>query len=167
MDELLTEFQSESKSLVGQLLEILESIEGDYSQHKRLEEYGQIVDRIMGTAKSLAGMVPDLKAVMEAIGNYGDLCKTVSYKASQVTNNEGLYTVVVALLLDATEMLQDMIANLSDSRQLDMKAVLSKTFLDRLRWVSKQFGEGLRGTLQSGETLSQNSIDDLLKALGV
>lgn len=167
MDELLTEFQSEAKTLVGQLLAILEAIEGDYSQYKQLENYGQIVDRIMGTSKVLAGMVPELAKVMGTIGNYGELCKAVSYKASQVANNEGLYTVVVALLLDATEMLNEMISNLANHQKLDMKEFLSKTFLDRLQWVEKQFDAGLRGTLTSEGLGKQGSIADLLKALGV
>ncbi len=167
MDEFLIDFQSESKTLVGQLLEILEAIESDYSQYKRLEEYGNIVDRIMGTAKTLAEAVPELKVVMDSIGSYGELCKAVSYKASQIADNRNLHTVMVALLLDATEMLQSMIDHIRDSKELDLKKVLSKTFLDRLRWASQQFDSSVRATLDYGDQNTQATINDLLKALGV
>ncbi|MCM2281234.1 MAG: hypothetical protein NDI61_05235 [Bdellovibrionaceae bacterium] len=163
MDEIIAEFQSESKTLIGQLLEILEGIEDGTYPYKRLEEYGQLIDRIMGTAKSLAVVSEELKEPFEAIGTYGELCKVVSYRASQIVGNDSLCAIVVGLLLDATEMLSEMVDKLSV--QLNVKGFMSSTFLDRVRWVSSQFGSDLRGTLQSG--LPQNEIDNLLKALGV
>ena len=167
MDELISEFQSESKTLIGQLIELLESIESDYSQYKRLEEYGNIVDRIMGAAKTMAEAMPGLKNSLDSIGQYSELCKTVSYKGSQVSNNESLYNVVVALLLDATEMLQDMVTNIGDHALVDVKKVLSKTFLDRLRWISQQFDENLRSSVDIKQKTNQASIEDLLKSLGI
>lgn len=166
MDEIISEFQSESKELVGQLIEVLETIEGHYSRYKELEGYGQMVDRIMGAAKSLALEPGDYKDTMEMIGRYAELCKIVSYKASQVGNNESLFNVVVALLLDATEALQEMILGLSKSSKINMKEVLTKTFLDRLRWVSEQFDANLRSSVGVAKTMSQNDIDQVLKSMG-
>ena len=51
-------FKEESLELIEELLEILESVEEDITQNERLEEYGQIVDRIMGAAKSFAASEP-------------------------------------------------------------------------------------------------------------
>ncbi|NJL24357.1 MAG: hypothetical protein HC902_03735 [Calothrix sp. SM1_5_4] len=143
--------------MVRQLIDILESIEGDYSQYRRLEEFGQIVDRIMGSAKSLAVMIPSHKAVLESIGLYGELCKAVSYKASQVDNNPELYNIVVALLLDATEMLEEMVER-SENEELDMRRYLTSAFIDRLKWIDQRFPSNLRGSV---------AIEGLLKALGV
>jgi len=56
-------------AIVLKLLAILESIEGNYSQFKRLEEYGQLVDRIMGAATSLSIAIPELKKVLDSMGN--------------------------------------------------------------------------------------------------
>ncbi|MBX2987351.1 MAG: hypothetical protein KF802_05580 [Bdellovibrionaceae bacterium] len=169
MDELLIEFQSESKNLVSQLLGILDHIEGDYSQYRRLEEFGQIIDRIMGAAKTLKQNGIDPQA-LDKIGAYAEVCKMVSYKASQVGNNAQLYTIVVALLMDATEMFEEMLNRIGERAGADVKTILSETFLDRLRWVSRQFDEGLRGSIgadNGSRNLAQEQLDDLLKKLGL
>lgn len=171
MDELIADFKSESKTLAGQLLEILEAIEGDYSQFRRLEEYGQIVDRIMGTAKSLAVGIPELQTILGPIGNYGELCKAVAYKGSQVANNAELYNIVVALLLDATEMMQEMIENMG-SGKIDLKSVLNATFVDRLRWLEQKFPAHLRasvgpGGASAGAGSATANLNDLLKSFGI
>lgn len=97
MDELVVDFKAESLTLIGEMLAILEAIEGDASKFTQLEQYGQIVDRIMGASKSLAMMDPKLKSMMEPIGKYAELCKEVAYKGSQVPNNEALFNAVVGL----------------------------------------------------------------------
>ena len=163
MDEIITEFQSESEMLVGQMLELLESIEGEPSQVKRLAQYGQYVDRMMGTSKSLALAVPERQAQFSTIGTYCEICKQVGYKGSQITQNEELYNVVVALLLDATEMLQSMISALG-VQTVDLKSFLSETFLDRLLWVTQQFAPEVRGTVAS---VSKADLTHLLRSLGV
>lgn len=162
MDDILVEFQSESKRLGGQLLAILESVEDDFTQKARLAEYGQIVDRIMGASQSLALIPGPLQSRFDAIGKYCEVCKIVGYKGSQITGNENLYTVVVALLLDATEMLDQMIEGLNDGRA-DPLSLIPKTFLDRLRWVAEQFPAGLRSSLE----VSSGDISAILKSLGL
>lgn len=168
-NELISEFQSEAKEIAGQSLEILESIEGDYSQRKRLQDYGLLVDRVMGAAKSLALVTPELKDTLNIIGAYTELCKQVSYKCSRIDNNENLYNIVVALLLDATEMLERMITAIKKESALDIKSFLTTTFLDRLRWISKQFSPDASGTVShgGGDPQAQAQIEHLLKSLGI
>lgn len=167
MDELLTEFKAESKGLAEDLVNILEEIEGKFSQYKRLEEFGQIVDRIMGGASSLAHAINVPQLVQ--ISKYSELCKLVGYKGSQNTSDEQLYTIVVAFLLDAVEMLQIMIDNLGDDHAKPIKELVSNTFLDRLRWIDKRFAAGLRVSVavKSDKEQSQDDIDQLLKTLGL
>lgn len=165
MDPLILEFQTEAQGLVSELTVILESIEDDYSQVSQLEKYGQIVDRIMGTAKTLIGEFPEIQASLQSIAQYAELCKIVSYKGSQVLHNENLFITVVALLLDATEMLSEMTKQLNTLQDLDAKKFLSVPFLDRLRWVSTQFESGLRSTVALGNKPDQ-TIENLLKNLG-
>jgi hypothetical protein len=148
---------------------ILETCEGDYSQVKGLEEYGQNVDRIMGAAKSLALMAkPD--HLIHKIADYSAICKAVGYKSSQIQDNEQFYDICVALLSDGTEVLQAMIDNLTEGNAT-VKELFSKTFLERLRWVSSVFSADIRGSVDvhKGQKtkLSQNEIDDLLKKLGL
>ena len=162
--EILNEFIEESKSLIEESLEILSDVESDPKQGKKLENYGNNVDRIMGGAKNLALMV-DAKHPLHFISDYCALCKAVGYKASQIHNNPQFYFVCVALLLDATETLLEMVINL-DKQNHSFKTYLTETFLERLKWVSEQFGKDYRETV-GDKSLGQNEIDDLLKKLGL
>ncbi|MEZ0390999.1 MAG: hypothetical protein ACAH59_02210 [Pseudobdellovibrionaceae bacterium] len=166
--EILREFQTESKILIAKMVQILESCEGNFDQVQSLEEYGLNVDRIMGAAKSLA-LNEKPGELIHKIADYAAICKAVGYKSSQIRNNEQFYDICVALLLDGTEVLQTMIASLS--KPVEIKELFSKTFLERLRWVSSEFGADVRGSLDVNKgqkaKLSQNDIDDLLKKLGL
>lgn len=167
-DSILKEFIQESKSLISQSLEILEEVEDDVTKIKRLEVYGNNVDRIMGGAKNLAMMV-DGKHPLHFIGDYCALCKAVGYKSSQIKGNPDFVMICVALLLDATETLEAMINKVTASANSE-KTLLSQTFLDRLSWVSSQFGKDIRetvGAVSSGKTAEEADINDLLKKLGI
>lgn len=169
--EILKEFQLESKDLIRQMMDILEACEGDKSQEQSLEQYGQLVDRIMGGAKSLALQVHE-GHLIHKIGDYSAICKAVGYKASQLKNNHQFFEICVALLLDATEMLEAMIDSITVTTNVEIKDLLSKTFLDRLRWVSDQFGTEYRASVavkqgQQPKKMDQSEIDDLLKKLGL
>lgn len=168
--EILEEFQNESKTLMDKMVQILESCEGDASQVKSLEEYGQTVDRIMGAAKSLA-LLAEPEHIIHKIADYSAICKAVGYKSSQIEGNDQFYDICVALLLDGTEVLQTMIDNVS-SETLQMKELFTKTFLERLRWVSSVFSSEVRASVDVNKgnkknQMSQNEIDDLLKKLGL
>jgi hypothetical protein len=167
MDEILDEFKSESKGLIEEMLGILEEVEDDPSKLARLEDYGLLADRIMGTAKSLSVQGVG-SAEIDRIGTYGELCKLVGYKGAQLVAKPQLASVVVALLLDATEMLDQMNDALDTTSALNINSLLSDTFLDRLRWVSRQFDADLRGTVAvSGAQLAQDQIDAILKKIGI
>lgn len=176
MSEMISEFKTESKSLMTQMTDILEDLEGDFSKKQKLEDYGQLVDRIMGGAKSLVLILDDEpieKEKMERAGQYAELCKMVGYKGSQIENNPEFYNIVVALLLDATETLDRLIDNLGNNKKSELKEVVTNTFLDRLKWVSQHFPSHVRGSvavdkgLTKDKAQSQADIDALLKQLGL
>jgi len=165
--DIVKDFVGESMVLIQDLTELLDSIEGDFSQVTKLEEYGQKVDRVMGGAKSLALLVPPDHA-LHTVADYAALCKAVGYKASQIKGNAQFYDICVALLLDATETLGKWISNLGEDTAEDLKNSFSKTFLERLRWVSNQFSADVRASVDAkNKKMDQNEIDDLLKKLGV
>jgi hypothetical protein len=167
MNEILEEFKAESKGLVDEMLEILEEIEDDSSRLARLEDYGLLADRIMGTAKSLTTQGLGTSQV-ERVASYGELCKLVSYKGSQLRDKPQLASVTLAFLLDATEMFQDLVESLGSPNETRINTLLSDTFLDRLRWLSQQFDANLRGTVGvASPKLAQEQIDALLKKIGV
>lgn len=167
-NEILKDFLTESKKLTNEGLEILEKAEGDVTQVKSLEIYGNVVDRIMGGAKSIALLVPKDHA-LHTVSDYAALCKAVGYKTAQVGDNEHFYNTCVALLIDATETLNLLLDNL-DKTQDEIKKSVPEAFIERVRWVSEKFNRDLRGSVDSmgasGKKLEQNEIDALMKKLG-
>lgn len=168
--EIVEDFVNESKSLIEELIDLLESIEGDFSQVLKLADYGNNVDRIMGGAKSLALMAPPEHA-LHTISDYAALCKAVGYKASQITDNEQFFNICVGLLLDATETLSTLLNNIHQEEKV-LRETIPQAFIERLRWVSHQFSEAYSisvgtGTGPSAQKMKQSEIDDLLKKLGL
>lgn len=163
--EILNDFLKESKKLIDPMIELLESIEGDFSKRNQLEDFGNQVDRIMGGAKSLALLVSENHS-LHLVSDYTALCKAVGYKASQIQDNPQFYDVCVAFLLDATETLNDLLTRLDEPADV-LKKEISNTFLERLRWISNQFTESFRGTVGTSNGMDQFAIDDLMKKLGL
>lgn len=166
--EILNEFVVESKTIIKLSTVLLEKVEGEMVQAQKLKEYSNYVDRIMGGAKIIAVLASPSHPV-NLVSDYAALCKAVGYKASQINNNEQFYDICVALLLDATENLEGLLDNLDKSPEV-LKATISSTFLDRLRWVSNKFSSEYRSSVGSGgfggKGLEQNEIDDLMKKMG-
>ncbi|QDK39716.1 hypothetical protein [Bdellovibrio sp. NC01] len=167
--EIVEDFVSESKTLIEELIDLLESIEGDFSRVHELADYGNNVDRIMGGAKNLA-LMADGDHALHMISDYAALCKAVGYKASQIKNNEGFFDVCVALLLDATETLEVLLQHIHDPAA-KLRQTIPEAFIERLRWVSQQFSDEYSMSVGTGQTeskkMAQSEIDDLLKKLGL
>ncbi|MFP5519499.1 MAG: hypothetical protein ACLGGX_06320 [Bdellovibrionia bacterium] len=167
--EIVKEFVVESKTLIEDLIELLESIDGDFSKVEQLADYGNRIDRIMGGAKSLALLVDESHA-LHLISDYTALCKAVGYKASQIKDNESFFDICVALLLDATESLEQMMDHL-DMSAVELKKRIPVTFIERVRFISNQFSEDMRGSVDARGTqqgkMSQTDIDELMRKLGL
>lgn len=165
--EIVEDFVNESKTLIESMIDLLEGIEGDFSQVQKLADYGNSVDRIMGGAKNLSLMAPKDHA-LHMISDYAALCKAVGYKASQIKNNEQFYDVCVALLLDASETLDSLLERIHEDENV-LKETIPQAFIERLRWVSHQFNESYSMSVGAGtpQKLKQSEIDDLLKKLGL
>lgn len=167
--EILQDFQVESKKLLTDMAKVLEEAEGNIQQARSLEDYGLYVDRIMGGAKSIAMNFPDQTHIIHKIADYSEVCKAVGYKTSQVWDNEPFYDICIALLMDATDALGDMIENMLQAPQTDVRQLINKHLIDRLKWVSAKFGAEYRSTvaIDKKTKMSQGDIDGLLKKLGV
>lgn len=166
--EILNEFIIESKTIIKKSNDVLEKVEGEMVQAPKLQDYGNFVDRIMGGARSIAVLAKPGHAV-NLVADYAALCKAVGYKASQINNNPQFFDICVALLQDATENLESLLDNLDKSPEA-LRATISSTFLDRLRWVSNKFSSEFRASVGSagsgGKSLEQNEIDNLMKKMG-
>lgn len=162
---ILDDFVKESLILVDQCIELLESIELDPSEVEKLSDFANRIDRVMGGAKSLALIAPKEHA-LNLVGDYCAICKSVGYQGAQIQNNDQLYNITVALLLDAVEMTKTLLNKL-ETPVVELKKMFSTTFLERLKWISFQFDEIARKSAAKGQKMQQNEIDDLLKKLGL
>lgn len=169
--QILKDFQTESKGLISEMMTVLEQCEDDFSQAQSLEKFGQLVDRIMGGATSLAMLVENKKHLIHKVGDYTAICKMVGYKASQIQGNEDFFKICVALLLDATEALDEIFDHIMES-DAQIKEFVSQTLIDRVKWVNTKFSADIRGTVKLNkgpepQKMTQQEIDNLIKKLGL
>lgn len=159
MKEVVLSFCEESLDIFSELEELLEEFEDDISKIANLEKFGQLIDRVMGAAKSLEA---------NKVGKYCELGKIISYKASQ-TMDVKLLQIVTAVLFDTVEILESIINNIK-TKQIETSSVNLDAFSTRLKWLADKFQNIDRASVAIGEEApisDQKSIDELLKDLGL
>lgn len=158
MEDVVIEFCDESDQLCQELEQILDDYEEDLTQTALLENFGQIIDRIMGAAKSLDA---------ELVGRYCELGKIVSYKASQTTDVQ-LLEIVSATLFDTIDILNSIFKNIRTNKEEKVDGIGLNAFASRLKWLSEKFNNIQRSSVAVEEqTQGQDSIDNLLNELGL
>ena len=172
-EEILKDFVKETKGLIAQMQETLLDAEADITLAQSLESYGQMVDRIMGGARIIAVDMQDKNHLIHKLADYTGICKAVGYKTSQIKDNHEFYQICVALLMDATDLLEEMMNEIEKgSPSLSLKEIISQTLIDRLRWVSEKFSSEYRESVEIKSDskvtkLSQDEIDKLMSKLGL
>lgn len=162
-NEIIRDFVSESKQIVTECLNLLESIEGDFEQVTLLETYGNNIDRIMGGARTL-GLDLSEGSVLSMISDYAAVCKNVGYKAAQIKGNEAFFNICVGLLIDGSEMLSLLLDKVEFPLE-EVKKSIPDEFIGRVRWALQQFGDDVRSTVASKPGLSQEEVNALLNRL--
>lgn len=157
MKEIIIDFCDEADTLFNQLQTSLEILEETPTNTKELEKFGQIIDRIMGAAKSIGAT---------EIATFCELGKIIGYKSSQIKDIP-LIEVVVAILFDSLDLLRKMIKSLRDGDDHVMKNLNTKAFVTRLNWLSAKFKDIERASVAIGDNMNQNSIDELMQSLGL
>jgi chemotaxis protein histidine kinase CheA len=159
MKEVVDEFCEESTQLFNQLEEILEDFEDNPTDSSKLEEFGQIIDRVMGSAKTIGA---------DDIATFCELGKVIGYKSSQ-TEDSALLEVVAAIMFDAVELLKKMIIQIKDGNESSINQISSKAFVTRLNWLKDKFNDIERASCAPDPTgnMEQSSIDDLMSSLGL
>lgn len=166
-NEIISSFLDESYDIIEQLEVILEACENDFQQVKQLENFGQMVDRIMGAAKSIALQVETKSLSLNAIGEYAHICKNVGYKSSQIISNDKFYNICVSFLMDALEVLREACDALKHKKEIDLEK--KQNFLDRLKWIDGQFSSEYRASVdpnaKTPDYLNQDQIQSLVDSL--
>lgn len=157
MKEIIIDFCDEAEKLFDQLEQSLELTEENPAVTKELEKFGQVIDRIMGAAKSIGAA---------EIATFCELGKVIGYKSSQIKDIP-LIEVVVAILFDSLHMLRKMVTALREGNDRSMGKLNTKAFVTRLNWLSAKFKDIDRASCAIDGNLTQNSIDDLMQSLGL
>lgn len=157
MKEIVEDFCVEAEGLFDQMDACIQKLENNPLDTKELEKFGQMIDRIMGAAKSIGAT---------EIATFCELGKVIGYKSSQ-TREVPLLEVVIAILGDTVDMLRKMIKALKLGDDRCLNKLNSKAFVTRLQWLSAKFKDIERSSCKIDGNLNQNSIDDLLQSLGL
>ncbi len=157
MKEIVDDFCAEAEDLFNQLDSCIQKLENNPLDTAELEKYGQIIDRIMGAAKSIGA---------SEIATFCELGKVIGYKSSQ-TREVPLLEVVVAILGDTIDMLRKMLKALKLGDDQCLNKLNTKAFVTRLQWLSAKFKDIERSSCAIDGNLKQSSIDDLLESLGL
>ena len=169
LKELLDEFKKESNSLIRELEELLDDIEDDFSKKDKLNNFAQIIDRIMGSAQSLSTFGFEQVEITK-LGDFAELCKQIGYRGANL-NDEEFYNVTVAFLFDSIESMKKLLTSIgSETQVVKISDLLVSTFLSRLKWILDQFevkkiSKTNYTKAQGIQMKSQDEIDALLKSL--
>lgn len=158
-DEIFEEFKNETLGLVGQMETILGELEDDIKQSKKFEDFGQLIDRIMGAAKALE---------LTDIASMSELGKTIGYKAAQV-KDLNLQTLVVPILFDCIDLIKKMVQVKSGD---SLSNISTKAFITRLKWLAEKFAHIRRASVKidtskktdkATDDDDDEDLDDLIK----
>lgn len=140
-------------------------------QASGLLEFARIIDLIHQSSRTLGQGTDNHAHPIHRIGDYALICRAVAQQTAEITENETLYDTAVALLMDATEVLGEMLAmgGAGDKIQEDpVRKFLNQKLVERLQWLNYQFrGMIPKNKLPEDKKLNQGDIDELLKKLGV
>lgn len=159
LKEIVEEFCNESDELIDLLYSTLDDFE-ETSNVQALEQFGQIIDRIMGAAKSIGA---------QKTGQFSELGKVIGYKSSQ-TNDPQLLKITHAVLSDNVNIVETLLKNIRKTQEEKVDGINLDAFGSRLKWLSEKFKHIERASVaieQKKPKMDQSSIDDLLKNLGL
>lgn len=169
MNELLEEFKKESGKLVNELEELLDELEEDFANKEKLNEFAQLIDRIMGSSQSLVSFGFE-QSELKKLGDFAELCKQIGYRGINITE-KSLYEVTIAFLWDAVESMKKLLESIDakDSPKSISKLLVS-TFISRLKWILEQFEAKnilMEDYTKSGDVKlkSKDEINDLLSSI--
>jgi chemotaxis protein histidine kinase CheA len=146
MKEIVDEFCNECSELIEELVEKLEEYEDNPKNSGLLENYGQIIDRMMGAAKTMGA---------EEIGTLCQMGKIIGYKASQNTQ-QALNEIAAGILFDTVDLLEILVGNLRDQK-VDDHDFNIEAFITRLNWLAEKYKHIDRGSCD----IDQDGVDAL------
>lgn len=128
MQEIIDGFCLETRGILVELQECLETFEENPTLNNKLEEFGQKIDRIMGAAQTIGA---------DAIGKICQLGKMIGYKASQ-SSDVALNQIVCGVMFDCIDLLSELTTGMEKRDMTSMKTNID-AFLTRMKWLADKF----------------------------
>lgn len=148
MKEILDDFISESESLLEELNSVLEDIEDNPEQGEKLEEFGQIIDRMMGAAQTIG---------IEKIGHLCQMGKIIGYKAGQ-HNQPAMTEMTCGVLFDLVDLLENLLKELKEKQEANYD---TSSFVSRLEWLAAKFSHIKRSSCTIEEDEDEENDKDV------
>ena len=153
-DEIFRVFIADSTTILEAAIAILTEVEENPQEFLKLTVYSNAIDRVMGGAATVAMSFEQDHAV-NLVRDYAAACKSLSLQVQEVSGNAELFRTLVALLLDATEVLGRILGNLNLSTS-DIKKVIPQNSIERVKVISDAFKKVKK-------IESQSDLDQVLK----
>ena len=156
--EIIDCFRDEAFPLLKELECIVEKLEEQSDQFptQLMLEFSQKIDRIMGTAKTVA--LDDREHLGPArIGQLSEICKILGQQAAAAKKSE-LLPIFAAFWADTIEAIREFLEKLEDKKACQVLASkYSSVLTKRLEWLSKTVGKGL----------DPNQLHSMLKSMSL
>ncbi len=163
--EIISSFKDEAKLILDDVKVTLENLEEEQGSFPKelLEEFGNKLDRLMGTAQTFSTMHPSYKP-FDQIGKFSALCKATAYKASTLKSLK-LVPIFAAFWLDTVDIIEEILENLEDENKLKE---VTKNYIPvlqkRLMWLAQQI---INQSKANGGGPEMINVDGLIKKLGL
>lgn len=163
-NDVLKDFLQEALRLVDDCEGILDEVEGHSAKAKKLEEYANKIDRIMGGAKSLLVIHPDRKE-LQTIGHLAEACKALGYRGALTAHWPDLFMTTVAFLQDSNSMISETLIRMENGQEA-IAPEIYQSLVDRLAWISDMYNKvpGMDEALKR-PPLNQDDVDELIKKI--
>lgn len=166
--KLMNEFRGRAQPLLSQMSEILDRVEGQITEAPKLLEFARIIDLIHQSSRTLGQGADSVSHPIHRIGDYALICRAVATQTAEISENATLFDTAVALLMDANEVLGEMVAMTGEGKEDPVRKHLNQKLVERLQWLNYQFrGMIPKNKIPEEKKMGQGDIDDLLKKLGV
>jgi hypothetical protein len=159
MSSIHRQFHSESQQLLFDLFRHLDKCK-TLKEAPLLAEFAQIIDRIMGGARSLAQLHGDETGYLDSLGDHAETLKMMCAKAMKLKNNEELFRNVIQHLREASLAMQKQLEDPKDNQYF-----FDPKFKSKAAIINEILDKELKVVTPPPDKLTQAEIDKLMEKL--
>jgi hypothetical protein len=159
MSSIQQQFHTESQKLLFDLFRHLDKCTS-LNEAPLLSEFAQIIDRIMGGARSIAEIHGDETGYLDSLGDHAETLKKMCGKTVKLKNNEELFKKIVQHLREASIAMQK---QLEDPKNNDY--FFDPKFKIKADIINEVLDKELNVAVPPPNKMTQAEIDKLMEKL--